>query len=239
MLVDRDGHIIAGNKTVEQARSLNLPIAVVQTQGETLVVVQRTDLDLAADDRARQLAIADNRIAELDLDWDPEQLRAELERGLDLTTLWTLDELEHLLGTGLHQGHTDDDAVIEPVPGDVQPGDLFLLGEHRLLCGDSTNAADVGRLLGDATPALMVTDPPYGVEYDPAWRHRVAPDQRTAVGRVLNDDQADWRAAYRHFRGRRLRVARGAVRLCRGRRTGGGGLRDSGHKSSGSSSTLR
>ena len=50
-------------------------------------------------------------------------------------------------------------------------GDLWLLGRHRLLCGDSTVAADVERVLGGVAPHLMVTDPPYGVNYDPAWRN--------------------------------------------------------------------
>ena len=53
-----------------------------------------------------------------------------------------------------------------------RPGDLWLLGPHRVLCGDATDAAAVARLLAGAAPHLMVTDPPYGVSYDPAWRNR-------------------------------------------------------------------
>ena len=82
----------------------------------------------------------------------------------------------------------------------TQPGDLWLLGEHRLLCGDSTDAAAVIRLLEGATPSLMVTDPPYGVDYDPSWRNEVA-DGRGVVrsrrlGKVRNDDRADWTEAW-------------------------------------------
>lgn len=72
VLIDRRGRIIAGNKTVQEARRLNIPLRVVETDGESLVAVKRTDLDLATDPRARALAIADNRVGELDLEWDVE-----------------------------------------------------------------------------------------------------------------------------------------------------------------------
>jgi DNA modification methylase len=70
-----------------------------------------------------------------------------------------------------------------------------------LLCGDATSDDDVTRLLNGAVPGLMTTDPPYGVNYDPAWRHRVHPTERTSVGGVLNDHRADWTAAWHLFRG--------------------------------------
>lgn len=79
-------------------------------------------------------------------------------------------------------------------------GDLWLVGGHRVLCGDSTARADASRVLGDLKPPLMVTDPPYGVNYDPAWRFRVGVGAR-AIGEVANDNRADWRAAWRHFPG--------------------------------------
>ena len=64
-LIDRHGRIIAGNKTVERAKALKIPLRVVRTDGRHLVAVQRDDLDLASDPRARALAIADNRVGEL------------------------------------------------------------------------------------------------------------------------------------------------------------------------------
>src|SRR5262252_9170341 len=77
VLVDREGRVIAGNKTVETARKLGLTkIAVIETDGETLVAVRRQDLDLKTDKRAVELAVADNRVAEVDLDWDAEVLAA-------------------------------------------------------------------------------------------------------------------------------------------------------------------
>lgn len=94
----------------------------------------------------------------------------------------------------------------------VKTGDLWQIGSHRLLCGDSTKAEDVGRVMGGDKPLLMVTDPPYGVEYDANWRNEAA---RTgslygrkqgniggrAIGKVTNDDRADWRDAWALFPG--------------------------------------
>ena len=74
------------------------------------------------------------------------------------------------------QGRTDPDDAPEPPAHPVaEPGDLWALGHHRLLCGDSTVATDVERELGGVAPHLMVTDPPYGVNYDPAWRNQQGP----------------------------------------------------------------
>ena len=200
ILADRFGRVIAGNKTVEQARALGIPITVVPTNGGTLVVVQRTDLDLDADPRARALAIADNRIAELDLDWDPavlEQLRAE---GLRMDAWWNETEWNALMGTDLAAA-PGENQVLTPGPTSIKRGDFFALGRHRLMCGDATDASDVSRLLGEVAPVLMATDPPYGVSYDPSWRHRALPRQRTAIGAVTNDTEASWPEAFRMFPG--------------------------------------
>ena len=75
IVIDKRGRILGGHKTVEQAKHLGLPITVVPTTGQELVVVQRVDLDARTDPRAQELALADNRVAELDLDWDPAVLR--------------------------------------------------------------------------------------------------------------------------------------------------------------------
>lgn len=200
VLIDRHGQIIAGNKTVEQAKRLNIPLRVVKTDGQHLIAVQRDDLDLATDPRAKALAIADNRVGELDLEWDVDMLKQLHADGLDLSGFWTEAEFAELFAEAA-TGLTDENAVIEPGATDIVRGELFELGRHRLLCGDSTSAADVTRLLDGSAPILMATDPPYGVSYDPAWRHRINPQQRTAVGRVANDDRADWTAAWQLFPG--------------------------------------
>src|SRR5207237_8678389 len=81
-------------------------------------------------------------------------------------------------------------------------GDIWCLGDHRVGCGDSTNAADVAPVLAGSEPHLMVTDPPYGVGYEPSWRaRRKLSTGKLAQGEVLNDDRADWREAYAVFSG--------------------------------------
>jgi DNA modification methylase len=109
--------------------------------------------------------------------------------------------------TDVLRGLTDEDAKVEPpVKPITTAGDLWILGKHRLLCGDSTKAEDVERLLEGHIPSLMATDPPYGITYDPAWRNQAARAGKIAFaarreGKVANDDQVDWSAAYRLFPG--------------------------------------
>ena len=202
IVIDKRGHILGGHKTVEQAKRLGLPITVVPTSGQELVVVQRIDLDARTDPRAQELALADNRVAELDLDWDPAVLQQLQQAGVALEAFWTEEEFARLLASTQPDEDPRENAVLEPpTKTRVRPGDLFQLGRHRLSCGDATSADDVARLLDGASPVLMTTDPPYGVNYQPAFRHRAYPGQRTAVGRVANDTQADWAAAYALFSG--------------------------------------
>jgi DNA modification methylase len=100
-------------------------------------------------------------------------------------------------------GNCDPNDVPEP-PAEPfsKRGDLWILGDHRLLCGDSTSAEDVARLLGTEKPHLMVTDPPYGVEYDPSWRADAGVNHnKNKLGKVANDDNADWSKAWELFKG--------------------------------------
>ncbi len=105
-------------------------------------------------------------------------------------------------------------APAQPV---TRPGDVWLLGDHRLVCGDATDPAIVALALAGAVPHLMVTDPPYGVNYDPAWRAKIvdaASGRRKvvgAIGKVANDDTADWRAAWALFPGDVAYVWHGAL----------------------------
>lgn len=200
ILIDRHGCIIAGNKTAEQAKQLQMPLRVVKTDGTHLVAVQREDLDLARDPHAQALAIADNRVGELDLEWDVDMLKQLVADGVNLSGFWSDAEFAELFAHS-GAGQSDENAVVEPGPTDIERGDLFVLGEHRLLCGDATSRADVARLLDGQHPVLMATDPPYGVNYDPVWRHKAHPEQRTSVGKVANDDRAGWVDAWQLFPG--------------------------------------
>jgi DNA modification methylase len=109
--------------------------------------------------------------------------------------------------TGSNPGLTDPDEVPEPPAVPVaQLGEVWQLGRHRLVCGDATKAEDVARALGGVQPHLMVTDPPYGVDYDSDWRNAAkrpdgTPYGANAIGRVANDDRNDWREAWRLFPG--------------------------------------
>jgi ParB family chromosome partitioning protein len=118
ILVDKKGRVIAGNKTLEQAiASGHKDVIVVKSDGKKLIAVQRTDLDLK-DKRAKALAIADNRTAELDLDWNPEVL-AELGKEIDLTeVMWSQEEMDQALGdfkaaTLDEQGRLDEKTPVE------------------------------------------------------------------------------------------------------------------------------
>jgi hypothetical protein len=90
-------------------------------------------------------------------------------------------------------------AIKDPEPVS-RPGDLWICGEHRLLCGNATSSDDVGLLLRDTKPQLMLTDPPY-VEYDPTWREQAGLGKQRQTGTVLNDDRVDWSSAYKLFPG--------------------------------------
>jgi hypothetical protein len=72
-----------------------------------------------------------------------------------------------------------------------------MLGPHRVGCGDSTDATMVSAILAGVLPQLMVTDPPYGVEYDPEWRHRRGDNNSAKKGKIRNDEAADWSPAWR------------------------------------------
>jgi len=100
ILLDKDGRIIAGNKTFEAATDIGLPVRIVETNGKELVAVKRTDLDLDDDTgTARKLAYYDNRSAQVGLDWSAEQLLEDLATGLDLSSMFRQDELDALIAT--------------------------------------------------------------------------------------------------------------------------------------------
>lgn len=112
------------------------------------------------------------------------------------------------------QGKTDADDIPEtPTKPTTKPGDLYILGNHRLICGDSTDRPTIKRLLGRGRkPELMVTDPPYGVNYDPEWRSKAGVAKKTKkMGKVANDHRADWREAWQLFPGDVAYVYHGGI----------------------------
>ncbi len=175
-----------------------------EAEGIDTLPVAWVDLD---DPSEKQLNLALNRISG---QWDDEALRDLVQcleaDGADLELTGFDDaELARLLQV-VGDGATPDDRLPSNVEKRCEAGDLWQLGDHRLLCGDATKAEDVARVLGGATPQLCVTDPPYGVEYDPNWRndaHEKGQIQGGAerIGEVGNDDRADWREAWALFDG--------------------------------------
>src|SRR4051812_18522789 len=164
VLVGEDGTIIAGHGRVLAARKLRISDVPV------MIAVGWTEA------QKRAYTIADNKLT-LNGGWDQGLLAIEFGElevlGFDLDLIgFSEDERAALAALGT-QGLTDPDAVPDlPLNPVTRPGDLWLLGAHRLICGDSRCPEDADRLLAGIKPHLMVTDPPYGVSYDPAWRAR-------------------------------------------------------------------
>lgn len=202
VLVDGANGIIAGHGRVLAARQLGM---------QEVPVIELAHLSEAS---KRAYILADNRLAE-QAGWDRALLSLELgelsELGMDLEGLgFEVAELDDLLSHGAADPREEE--TPEPPAHPVsRPGDLWCLGPHRLLCGDATSEADVTRLLGDVRPHLMVTDPPYGVDYDPGWRNRAGASETKRTGKVLNDDRADWREAWALFPGDVAYVWHGAL----------------------------
>jgi DNA modification methylase len=161
------------------------------------------------------LVLADNRIA-LNAGWDMEMLKLELREmsllGADLSAVgFNEKELATALN-GAGAGLSDEDAIPEVAERAIScPGDIWCLGPHRIVCGDSTDTKLVGALLSGASPQLMVTDPPYGVKYDPEWRHRLGVNKSDKRGKIRNDERADWTAAWALFPGDIAYVWHGAL----------------------------
>jgi hypothetical protein len=179
VLVGADGVIIAGHARVMAARKLGL--------AETPVIV----LDHLSGPQRRALVIADNRLA-LNAGWDEEMLRVELaaleDDGFNLDLVGFSDEeLEDLLRESETEttGNTDDDAV--PETGEVAvtvPGDVWVLGDHRLLCGDATQMEAVERVLAGCLADMVWSDLPYNVNYGQTMKDKLRGNKR----KILNDN---------------------------------------------------
>ncbi|WP_339912298.1 DNA modification methylase [Symmachiella dynata] len=167
IVVDAEGVIICGHTRWKAAQKLGfekVPVHVVK--------------DLSPE-HIRAYRIADNQTASL-AEWNYDLLPIELGElqaaNYDLGMIgFSQDELAKLLGDDVHEGITDPDDVPEPPDEAVtQSGDLWLLGDHRLLCGDSSNPQDVDRLLDGAVIHLVNTDPPYNVKVEPRSNNAIA-----------------------------------------------------------------
>lgn len=191
VLVDGDGTIIAGHGRLMAARKLGMTKAPV-IRLEHLTEAQK-----------RAYVIADNQLA-MNAGWDNDMLKVEIGElalgDFDLSLLGFDDKVLAGLLAEETEGLTDPDEIPEPPAEPVAAlGDVWVLGKHRLACGDCTDPLIVEKSLNGVKPHLMVTDPPYGVEYDPAKARKTTAG--SAKGKVLNDDRADWREAWALFPG--------------------------------------
>ena len=199
IVVDNDNVVIAGHTRLLAAKRLGMERVPIHTAKDL------------SDAQIQAYRITDNRSSQ-EAEWDEDLLMIELgelrDQDFNLAlTAFDEDELERLLADALEEGLTDPDDVPDvPEEPTAKMGDVWVLGRHRLMCGDSTVVTDVSALLGDVKPHLMVTDPPYGVDYDPSWRNNVVgaptlkPSDR-AMGVVHNDNIADWSEAWALFEG--------------------------------------
>jgi DNA modification methylase len=176
VLVDGESGIIAGHGRVMAARKLGL---------ERVPVIELGHMSEA---QKRAYVLADNQLA-LNAGWDDELLRLELadlsELGFDLGLIgFGEGELERLLAGGKEGLTEDDEAPALPEQAVTQPGDVWLLGEHRVLCGDATVPADVERVLNGQLADMTFTDPPYNVDYGSSAKDKLRGNNR----KILNDN---------------------------------------------------
>ena len=206
ILAGADGIVIAGHARLLAARKLHMT--------EVPVIV----LDHLTETQRRALVLADNRLA-LNAGWDEEMLRVELEALRDddfnLELLgFADDEIEALLAEPDEAvaGNTDDDAVPEtPETAVTVPGDVWLLGDHRLLCGDATQMEAVEKVLAGGLADMVWTDPPYNVNYGATMKDKLRGKRRA----IKNDNLGDgFEQFLRDACVNLLSVTKGAVYIC-------------------------
>lgn len=205
LLVDGQG-IIAGHGRQEAALEMWAEGETVMGPGKRFALPQGmlpcTDGSGMSPEERRAYIIADNSVA-LNSDWDARLLGGELQAlkaldfNMDVLGFDTSQLVQFMAGPPVER---DPDAMPEQPDPVSKPGHVWQLGDHRLVCGDCTDPDVVKALLGDLVPQVMVTDPPYGVDYDPSWRNGLDTVKR-AQGKVQNDSVADWQAAYALFPG--------------------------------------
>ncbi|MGE0252956.1 MAG: site-specific DNA-methyltransferase [Alphaproteobacteria bacterium] len=202
-LVDERGVLIAGHGRLLAATKLGL---------ESVPVIRLEHLSPA---QARAYRLADNRIA-LNAGWDEAMLSAELaalrEENVDLGLLgFDDDELEHLLAGGQDDGGDPDQAPEPPVVPVSRPGDLWICGEHRVLCGDATALDDVEKVLGGELADMCFGDPPYNVNYANSPTDKLRGRHRPILNDALGEDfGAMLHVACTNI----LTVTKGAIYIC-------------------------
>ena len=166
IVIDEENRILAGNGTIDGAKAAGIRrVRIIESEGDEVIAVRRSGL---SEEEKVGLALADNRTADLS-EWDQEMLH-RLSEEHDLEPWFNAEDLDELLNvTELEpeEGNTDPDDVPDtPEDPITKPGDLWILGNHRLLCGDSNDITAIDCLLDGSSPDAVVTDPPYGIGID-------------------------------------------------------------------------
>lgn len=197
IVIDEDNRILAGNGTVEGAKAAGIQnIRVIETDGTEIIAVKRTGL---SEDDKIGLALADNRTSDLS-DWDKDMLQ-QLSAEHDLAPWFEAEDLAEIIGEAEQlptEGLTNADDVPEvPEEPITKPGDVWLLGKHRVMCGDSTDVLAVGRLMDGKKAQTFFTDPPYGDNVgglSPKAAHERQPGKGLIkrVSFIANDKDIDW-----------------------------------------------
>lgn len=166
ILIDKNNRIIAGNKSIENASAIGIEdLQVVESDGKRVIAVKRTDIDLDTDE-GRELALADNATAKANIVFDAELVEAEL--GVAVCEEWGIELPK------VEPKVTEDDFDVDSVTEtDIVLGDLFEIGEHRLLCGDSTQTDTFEKLMQGELADMVVTDPPYNVAYEGGTKEKL------------------------------------------------------------------
>lgn len=161
ILIDKHNRIIAGNGVTEVAGQIGLDdVQIVETDGTKIIAVKRTDIDLDTK-QGREMALADNATGAADLQWDADAI-ADVESEFDIdASAWGVDvDLEDDAEQPT-ASEDDFDENTDAIETRCKKGDVWLLGNHRLMCGDSTSAEDVARLMGGEKADITFTSPPY------------------------------------------------------------------------------
>lgn len=167
LLLDRNDVVIAGNQRLKVLRKLGRDdIQIIESDGTKALAIRLTNHDLATNPLTRELSLADNVIQEQSFELDAAAFAA-LNADVDVTWMMTPDQIADILAQNSPvELLTDEDDVPEPpkVPK-AKRGQVWICGGHRVMCGDSTSAEDVARLMDGQKADCMWTDPPYGVSY--------------------------------------------------------------------------
>lgn len=197
--IDNNNVIVSGHARLQAAIKLGL---------KEVPVIVHEHMD---DVKKKAYILAANRLA-MSSSWDNELLQSEMmdlnRNDFDLLlTGFSGEEINDILNPDILESRLVDENEVDDIEeGDpiTKQGDLWILGDHRLLCGSSTVETDVDRLLRGQKPNTMITDPPYGVKYEASWRAQAKGRKKTEreqTSNLMNDDQADWYDAYVLFPG--------------------------------------